>query len=166
MATRFTGVLQFIGTILFIGLTWFVIISIPDTLYRFICIILIAVIITFLYNMIIQFMECNTFNVVLALKGLYPVTITAFIGLLAANIAYCRIPVMSVFSPLLINTDKNASSYANSYANSNKCCNRQMTLEEIESKSPHALPISYAFYMFFAMLFGMNFAKGIVINCN
>jgi hypothetical protein len=133
---------------------------------------IITVIIVAATNAITQYITCKTVNMGKALLGSLPSVGTVLLGLGISSISYCRIPVASVFAPLMIGQtidvtkDKNTTNI-NSLKNSNskECCIPKLSLETIESKYPLIEGISYGFYMLFSILFGVVIGTGMSTIC-
>jgi len=111
-----------------------------------------------------QYMQCNTFSIKkLGYGSLVSVSVGA-VGLVIASIPMCRIPVASVFAPILpINTARTCPVIANQPAS---CCDKQMVLSDVECKQPFVMAVSYCFYMIFAMLFGIIGGKSYATGGN
>jgi hypothetical protein len=127
---------------------------------------IIMFIITSIVNVISQYVSCKTTNVGKAMLGSLPTFATIFAGLGVASISYCRIPIASVFTPLIVgetvDVTKNKS---NASVNAIKNGIYKLTLENIESKYPVIAGISYGFYTMFAVLFGMVIGNGLSTIC-
>ena len=133
---------------------------------------IITIIVTGIVNIISQYITCKTTNTGKALLGTIPSIGTVLLGLGIASISYCRIPVTSVFAPLIIGqtidvTKDRSNVNINALKNgiSKECCIPKLTLESIESKYPLIKGISYGFYMMFSILFGMTIGTGISTIC-
>lgn len=133
---------------------------------------IITLIITTVVNIINQYITCKTTNVGKAILGAIPSLGSVLIALGIASISYCRIPVASVFAPLILGTTvdvtKNKSNTnINSLKNnsSKECCIPKLTLETIENASSFVAGISYGFYVMFGILFGMVIGTGFSIIC-
>jgi len=130
---------------------------------------LAAAVITGAANIITQYTTCNTTNIGKALLGTIPSILAVIIGLGISSISYCRIPVVSVFAPLImgkttdITTDKTGGIIKNS--TSKECCTPKLNLKTIEQKYPLLEGISVGFYMMFSILFGMVIGTGISRIC-
>lgn len=133
---------------------------------------IITVIIVAATNAITQYISCRTVNMGKALLGSLPSVGTVLLGLGISSISYCRIPVASVFAPLMIGQtidvtkDKNTTNI-NSLKNSNskECCIPKLSLESIENKYPLVEGISYGFYILFSILFGVVIGTGMSTIC-
>lgn len=128
--------------------------------------------ITFLANIITQYVNCGKVDAGKAALGSLPSLATVFAGLGIASISYCRIPVASVFAPMMIGkavdvTKNNSSSSVNALKNSNskECCVPRITLENVEDKYPLIQGMAYGFYIMFASLFGMVIGSGFSSIC-
>ena len=95
----------------------------------------------FMYNISTQLMNCNSVDAKSAAIGATPVIITMTLGLLIVNVKKFRIPIASLF---------------NSEA---KCCQKDISIDEIEQKNPFAKMTAYLFYLGFALLFGIVFGS-------
>ena len=133
---------------------------------------IMAVIIVAATNAITQYITCKSVNIGKALLGSLPSVGTVLLGLGISSISYCRIPVASVFAPLMIGqtvdvTKDKTHTTINSLKNSNSkdCCVPKLSLESVESKYPLIEGISYGFYMIFSVLFGVVIGTGISTIC-
>jgi hypothetical protein len=137
-----------------------------------ISILLAAIVITGGVNIIIQYLTCNTTDIGKALLGTIPTFVAIIIGMGISFISYCRIPIVSVFAPLImkksvdITTDKTSNSI-NSIRNSTlkECCTPRLNLRTIEQRYPILEGISVGFYMMFSILFGMVIGTGVSRIC-
>ena len=132
----------------------------------------LAFIITSAVNMISQYINCRKTNVGKAMLGALPSFGAVIIGLGIASVSFCRIPVTSVFAPLMIGktvdvTKNKSTTTINSLKNSNskECCVPKLTLETIENQYPLIAGISYGFYILFSILFGMVIGNGLSSIC-
>jgi hypothetical protein len=127
--------------------------------------------ITTIVNVIYQYINCKTTNFGKGVLGALPSLGTAYAALGLASISYCRIPIASVFAPMImnrsVNVSKNRGVPINSLKNSNskECCTPRLTLESIEETYPIIQGISYGFYILFASLFGMVIGSGLSSIC-
>ena len=133
---------------------------------------IITFIIAFGANMVSQYITCKTTNAGKALLGGIPSIIAVLIGLGISSISYCRIPVTSVFAPLIIGksidvTKNKAPGSVNSLKNmiSKECCVPKLTLDNVESQYPIVAGLSYGFYIMFSILFGMVIGTGLSSIC-
>jgi amino acid transporter len=133
---------------------------------------IITLIIVSTVNTIVQYITCKTINMGKAILGGLSSVGTILFGLGISSIAYCRIPVASVFAPLMIgqtvNVTKNTTNMSiNSLKNSNskECCIPKLSLESIEDKYPLIEGLSYGFYIMFSVLFGMVIGTGLSTIC-
>jgi hypothetical protein len=123
-------------------------------------------------NFISQYIYCKTTNAGKALLGAVPAPISILIALGLSYISFCRIPIATVFTPLVVGqsvniTKNSATTTINSLKNTNskECCTPKLTLENVESKYPIIEGFSYGFYTLFAMLFSMTIGNGIATIC-
>ena len=115
-----------------------------------------------LINFISQHVICDKIDAQKALLGGLPAVGTALVGLGLASISYCRIPVVSVFAPFYVNdTEENADGTDAA----KKCCAPKLMLEKIEQENPGLKGISYAFYLFFSILFGVVVGNSMATVC-
>ena len=133
---------------------------------------IITIIIVSVVNAVVQYTTCNTTDIGKAILGGLPSVGTVLLGLGISSISYCRIPVASVFAPLMIGetidvtkdkTNTNINSLKNS--KSKECCIPKLSLESIESNYPIIQGISYGFYLMFSVLFGMIIGTGLSTIC-
>jgi hypothetical protein len=103
---------------------------------------IIAFAISLITNYISQLYYCGKVDNSKALSGGIPSAVSVLLGGIISSISYCRIPVASVFTPLLVgksvdvtkNTGTaNITSLKNT--NSKECCVPKFTLENIETNS-------------------------------
>lgn len=128
---------------------------------------LIIYLLTSIVNIIVQYSSCKQMDVGKAfLYGLPSIGLT-WLGLLISVISYCRIPVVSVFAPALVNKNdivvKNG--VRNNSANSKMCCGSQLTLETAEAVSPTLKGMAYSFYLFFTSLYGIILGNAFSAIC-
>lgn len=110
-------------------------------------------------NLASQYMYCKNTDSEKAFLGALPSMFAVLIGLGISSISFCRIPIASVILPFItVPTTNNAK-------NSASCCKPQPTLESIESTVPMVSGLSYGFYLFFSMLFGIVIGNGIAVVC-
>jgi hypothetical protein len=132
---------------------------------------ILSLVIVSVVNMILQYVSCKTTNVGKAILGALPSVGAILIALGVSSVSYCRIPIASVFTPLVvgqtvdITKDKSTVSNINSLKNSKECCIPKLTLESIENRYPTIQGISYGFYMMFSILFSMVLGTGISSIC-
>lgn len=128
---------------------------------------IIIYLITSSMNIIAQYSSCKDMNMGNAfVYGLPSVGLT-WLGLLISRISYCRIPIVSVFAPVLINKNDNIvrNGVKNNSTNSKICCGSQLTLEMAESLSPTLKGHAYGFYLFFTSLFGIMIGNAFSAIC-
>lgn len=168
----YSGIITFLGA----TIVAIVVYNLPMIEWKYrISIILFSCILAFILNIWFQYNTCTQTNIIYALQGIWPTSVTMIIGLFLSWFRWCRIPVMSVFAPMngrvdvttnISTTNANSLKRRNSTNNTEKsaCCAPKLTLEAIE-KDPRMLSLSYAFYSFFAMLFGLTFGRAYAIIC-
>ncbi|NBR60267.1 MAG: hypothetical protein EBT86_01210 [Actinobacteria bacterium] len=117
-----------------------------------------------------QTINCGQINPGNAFLGglMTPVASIVFLGL--ASLSWLRVPIASAFAPLLVSqnfaTLRNFGRVNNTNFTSPHLVDiRQSSLQALEAQSPAVLGISYAYYLFFAVLFGQVFASNISITC-
>jgi hypothetical protein len=147
--------------------------SLPNFyVYLWILLPIIACLMLFITNIINQYISCRKVDQLKALMGGLPVIVTTLIGVAIASISYCRVPIASVFVPLILgdsvdvvkgNGNTNMNSIKNS--NSKKCCLPKISLEGVESAYPIITGISYGFYIMFSILFGAVFGNSLSTIC-
>jgi hypothetical protein len=169
-----SGLITFLGAII----VAFVVYKSPMTDWKYrIGIILFGCILAFIINIWFQYNACTKTDIIYALQGIWPTFITMITGFTISWFRWCRMPVMSVFAPMILNgkvdvttnvstTNANSLKRRNGTNNAEKsaCCTPKLTIEAIE-KDPSMLSLSYAFYSFFAMLFGLTFGRAYAIIC-
>ncbi len=122
-------------------------------------------------NILNQYVTCNTIDAGRAFLGSIPSTLSVIISMGFATFSYCRIPVTSVFAPFIMNQGvdvlaNNSTEPGNvKRAARTYCCPEQVTLSQIEELYPQLKGISYAFYVFFGVLFGTVFGAGLSSIC-
>jgi len=133
---------------------------------------ILAFIITSVVNVTSQYVNCKKTNVGKAMLGALPSFGAVILGMGISSLSFCRIPVTSVFAPLLIGksvdvTKNKSTTTINSLKNSNskECCTPKLTLEAIENQYPLIAGISYGFYIMFSILFGMVIGTGLSSIC-
>ncbi len=129
-----------------------------------------AFLISGVVNIINQYVTCKKVDAGKAFLGAVPSLISILIAMGVGSISYCRIPVTSVFAPLLL--DKQVDVLSNN-TNSNGikkavqtyCCPSKMTLSQVEELYPQLKGISMGFYVLFGVLFGNVFGTGFSSVC-
>ena len=125
----------------------------------------------FAVNIINQYVSCNTIDAGKAFLGSIPSTLSVIISMGFATFSYCRIPVTSVFAPFTMSQDVDVISNNSTTPGNIKravrtyCCPEKMTLAQVEDLYPQLTGISYAFYVFFGVLFGTVFGAGLSSIC-
>jgi len=128
---------------------------------------IILYIVSSLLGLATQIINCGTINPGNAfLAGLAtPLACLVFMGI--ASISWFRVPIASAFAPLLVKqtfaTLKNMGRINNS--GSHLVDIRHASLEALEAQSPAVMGISYAYYLFFGILFGQVFTSNMSITC-
>lgn len=134
---------------------------------------LISYIIAVAIHFISQYITCSSINSRNAFLGGVSTLITTLLGLGISSISWCRIPIASAFAPLftgdVVDITKNGSTNTNSLLRNtnskNQCCTPKFTLESIENTFPLLLGLSYGFYTFFSIIFGIIIGNGIAVVC-
>jgi hypothetical protein len=132
-----------------------------------------ATVITLPTNIISQYTTCSTIDIGSALLGTLPTFGVVLIGLGLSSISYCRIPIASLFAPLFMrktvdivkSTDNSMSVNNIKKRDSKECCIPKLSLMKIENEHPAILGLSYGFYVFFSMLFGIVIGSGVSRAC-
>lgn len=132
-----------------------------------------ATVITLPTNLISQFTTCGNININNALLGTLPTFGIVLIGLGLSSISYCRIPIVSLFAPLFMrktvdvvtSTDSSMSVNNIKKQDTKECCIPKLSLMKIEYEHPALKGLSYGFYVFFSMLFGIVIGSGISREC-
>jgi hypothetical protein len=109
-------------------------------------------------NLASQYMYCKNTDSGKAFTGAIPSLLAVLVGLAVSSFSICRIPVASVVTPFFTpdtpTTGKNST-----------CCAPSPTLESIEATVPMVSGLSYGFYLFFSMLFGIVIGSGTAVVC-
>jgi hypothetical protein len=121
----------------------------------------IAFLLSMCVHAISQLSACNEMNGGNMALGALPTIATSYIALIVSSIAVCRIPIMSVFAPMVDDDDTDPKNTKKSTS----CCNKTQTLEDVEQKHPTMLGVSYGFYMIFARLFGCIYGSPTALKC-
>ena len=133
--------------------------SIPSfTIVLWISIPVIAFLLTAAMNLASQYMYCKDTDSGKAFMGAIPSLFAVLIGLAVSSFSICRIPVASVAIPFF--TPETPTNAKNS-----TCCAPSPTLESIEATAPMVTGLSYGFYLFFSMLFGIVIGSGTAVVC-
>ena len=124
------------------------------TMILWIGIPIIAFLLTTGMNLASQYMYCKSTDSGKAFLGALPSLFAVFIALSVSSFAICRIPVASIVLPFFAPEPmKNSNSF------------KQPTLESIESSIPMVSGLSYGFYLFFSMVFGIVIGSGTAVVC-
>jgi hypothetical protein len=124
-------------------------------------------------NMATQQATCRRVDAGKAFLGGVPSILTVLLGLSLASVTYCRIPVASVFAPLIVGEDLNivqtnsATNVLNAGRNrtAKRCCTPRVSLEYVEQAFPDVAGCDYGFYVMFSILFGFVFGNSIATIC-
>jgi hypothetical protein len=134
--------------------------------------ILLTVIFVPIINMISQYINCGKTDTNKAFLGCVPALVAVLVGLLFSSITFFRVPVASVFAPMMVGTSVNITKNEQTttlntlkFNNSKECCVPKLTLEYVEQQYPSVAGMSYGFYIFFSILFGMVFGTGFSTIC-
>lgn len=127
----------------------------------------ILYIVSSLLGLATQMINCGTINPGNAfLAGIAtPLASLVFMGI--ASVSWFRVPIASAFAPLLVK--QNFSTFKNIGRINNSGTHlvdiRQASLQALEAQSPLVMGISYAYYLFFGILFGQVFTSNMSITC-
>jgi hypothetical protein len=140
-----------------------------------------AFFVVFFVNLASQQASCRRVNVGQALWGGVPSVVTMLIGLAIASVSYCRIPVASVFAPLIAgeeldivqnngvtnarNRMRTSEERIRPGGTAKRCCTPRVSLEYVESVFPDVAGCDYGFYVMFAILFGFVFGNSAATIC-
>lgn len=140
-------------------------------LILWIAIPVVSYVISVIIYLVSQYITCNTIHAKKAFMGGISSLVTACIALGISSISLFRIPVASVFAPLFEGdqvdvTISSSSTDGLPVQNSNKgCCTPRRSLEGLEASFPLLEGMSYGFYSFFGMMFGIVIGSGSAIVC-
>lgn len=124
--------------------------------------LLLSYVLTVILFILAQYIRCNKIDGAKAAKGAVYSAITTLIGLVIASTSWFRVPVASVFAPFFTKSPVDVTVSSNS---SEKCCTPQQSLETLEQAHPLLEGISYGFYGFFGMMFGIVMGNGMATTC-
>jgi hypothetical protein len=133
---------------------------------------IIAYVLSIIANTISRFSACGNLDMKILSSGI-PTIIATYIALGISFFDSCRTPIASVFAPFFVNSAKQAPNTNNvqpgapnlpNPPSSDSCCTKIITLQMVET-NPVAKGLSYAFYLFFAMLFGITAGSATATNC-
>jgi hypothetical protein len=129
---------------------------------------IIAYILSIIANTISRFSACGNLDVKILSSGI-PTIIAIYIALGISYFDRCRTPVASVVAPFFVNAAKDASNVqpgapTPNVPNATPCCPKMITLQMLET-NPIAKGLSYGFYAFFAMLFGITAGSATATTC-
>lgn len=137
--------------------------SIPSfRIVLWIGLLLFSYILTVILFILAQYLRCNQVNGVKAVKASVYTAATMLISLLVASTSWFRVPVASVFAPFFVKSEVDVTVNTNT---SGKCCTPQQSLEALEQSYPLLEGISYGFYSFFGMMFGIVMGNGMATTC-
>lgn len=125
----------------------------------------IAYILSIIANTISRFSACGNLDMKILSSGI-PTIIAIYIALGISYFDRCRTPIASVFAPIFANAAKQTPNAQPGVPNasSDTCCTKMITLQLLET-NPIAKGLSYGFYAFFAMLFGITAGSATATNC-
>jgi hypothetical protein len=117
-----------------------------------------------------QFIRCNKIQAGKAFSSSLYVLGTMAMSMIVSSTSWFRVPVASVFAPLFVKdeVDVTLSSNTMNKTQSNsqsKCCGPSKSLEVLEQSYPLLEGISYGFYGFFGMMFGIVLGNGTATTC-
>jgi len=132
---------------------------------------IIAYILSIIANTISRFSACGNLDIKILSSGI-PTIIAIYIALGISYFDSCRTPIASVVAPFFVNSAKQAPTNniqpgapnTSNPSTSDSCCTKTITLQMLET-NPVAKGLSYAFYLFFAMLFGITAGSATATNC-
>jgi hypothetical protein len=132
---------------------------------------IIAYILSIIANTISRFSACGNLDIKILSSGI-PTIIAIYIALGISYFDSCRTPIASIVAPFFVNSAKQAPTNniqpgapnASNPSTSDSCCTKTITLQMLET-NPVAKGLSYAFYLFFAMLFGITAGSATATNC-
>lgn len=120
-------------------------------------------------NLASQQASCQRVDVGKAFKGGTITAAFSLLGLAVASISYCRIPVASVFAPLIAGEDLNIvqnTGVTNARNGTTKrCCTPRVSLESVERAFPDVAGCDYGFYVMFAIMFGFVIGNSYATIC-
>ncbi len=127
-----------------------------------------------------QYLNCHKTDSGAAFKGGVATIVTTLIGMGVSSLSWFRIPVASVFAPLLLpgrttevtvlpSTEavaKTGGSRKRSVGGAEgACCTPTRRLEDAEAEYPLLFGISRGFYLFFATMFGIVIGTNVSATC-
>ena len=152
-----------------------------NTLFIWIVFPILSYALSFGMNVWNQSSNCHNTNIKLAALGALPMIATIYISLFISAVSFCRIPIISVLTPLLYDGEKidvilNKSNNLNNNSNKNnniksrikECCPSKMTLEQIENDPNSGAIIkglAMSFYIIFGVMFGNVFSFSLSAIC-
>lgn len=137
--------------------------SIPSfRMVLWIGLLIFSYVLTAILFILAQYLRCNQIDGGKAVKGAAYTAVTMLISLVVASTSWFRVPVASVFAPFFTKTNVDVTVSTNS---SEKCCGAQQSLEALERDYPLLEGVSYGFYSFFGMMFGIVMGNGMATTC-
>jgi hypothetical protein len=131
--------------------------------------IILSFIVSTVLFIMAQYIRCNKIDGGKAIKGGAYTVATMTAGLLISSLSWFRVPVASVFAPLFVKTNVDVTlSPSQPMKNTNtasKCCMAQQSLEALEQQYSLLEGLSYGFYSFFGMMFGIVIGNGTATAC-
>lgn len=122
-------------------------------IYLFVAVPLAGFILSALIQTQSQYQMCPRLNGKTILYSALPTVVTTLVGLGVSMISFCRIPIASVVAPWMAPSPATA------------CCAPSPSLKDMEKANPQIMAVSFGFYTFFAMMFGVVFGSGISSMC-
>ena len=135
---------------------------------------LVALIVVTVVNITSQYIACRKVDVGKAVLGALPSLGTILVGLGVSSISYCRIPITSVFAPLIIGdsvdvtqnvSNTTINSLKNSKSKESYGVTPKLSQEAIDNQYPIVNGIGYGFYIMFSMFFGIVIGNGMSAIC-
>lgn len=115
-----------------------------------------------------QFIRCEKVQAGKAFSGAVYALITMAISMGISTLSWFRVPVASVFAPMFVKDEVDVTLSANTTQTpaGAKCCGASSkSLEALEQTYPLLEGISYGFYTFFGMMFGIVIGNGTATTC-
>lgn len=136
--------------------------SIPNfTIVLWVSLCIGSYVIAVVVHFITQQITCRKIDSGKAFQGGLATLGAMVVGLGISSVAWFRIPVVSVFAPLLLESPAEVTVSPSSTS----CCTSTRTLAEVEEQSPVLRGLAYGFYLFFASLFGMVIGTSLSVTC-
>lgn len=124
-----------------------------------------------------QYLNCRKIDSGSAFKGGLATVSTILVGMGVSSFSWLRIPVASVFAPLLLPDRRTEVTVLPSAVTSGggrkrtvggadgACCAPTRRLEDAEAEYPLLFGISRGFYLFFATMFGIVIGTNVSATC-